>query len=312
MANFVWPRGITRMTKPAKVKKFNVKRGGNRQLLADYLPPEGVPISFQIASMGARFGAQFMDFLITYGGLLALLLFMLWIDVLPETAFITLFTLLIFFIRVPYYILSELVWNGRTLGKRIVKVRVISANGRRLTPHQVTARNLMKEVEVFTPTTLLLGGNSGNWVLTIMTIIWVLGVIALPFFNRKRQRLGDMIAGTIVVEQPKSVLLPDLARAGKVAAQRFTFMPMHLDFYGKFELQTLESILRDPGKSQTYQTELEKVTSAIINKIDFVDPVLPAERGEFLLCFYRAQREHLESRQLFGDRREDKNHKAGP
>ena len=300
------------MTKPAKARKFKTKTRENRQLLADYLPPEGVPISFQIGSMGARFGAQFMDFLITYGGLLALLLFMLWVNVLPETAFITLFTLMIFLIRVPYYILSELVWNGRTLGKRIVKIRVISANGRRLTPHQVTARNLMKEVEVFTPTTLLLGGATGGWVMTLITVTWVLEVIAFPFFNRKRQRLGDLIAGTIVVEQPKAMLLPDLARAPGAVAQRFTFLPMHLDFYGRFELQTLESILRDPGKSPTYAVELAKVTAAIIRKIDYVDPVLPEDRGAFLMCFYRAQREHLESRRLFGDRREDKNHKASP
>ena len=298
------------MTKPAKVKKAKTKSAQDRRSLADFLPPEGVPIAFQIASMGARFGAQFLDFLITYGGLLALLLFMLWINVLPETAFITLFTLLIFMIRVPYYILSELVWNGRTLGKRIVKIRVISANGRRLTPHQVTARNLMKEVEVFIPATLLLGGGTGGWVMTILTIVWVLGVIVLPFFNRKRQRLGDMIAGTIVVEQPKSVLLPDLANARGVDVQQFTFLPMHLDVYGKFELQTLESILRDPGISPTYAAELAKVTEAIVRKIEYIDPVLPADRATFLMCFYRAQREHLESRRLFGDRREDKNHKA--
>lgn len=300
------------MTKPAKVKKSKIKKVVNRQLLADYLPPEGVPISFQIASMGARFGAQFMDLLITYGGLLVLLLLLLWVNVLPETAFITLFSLLTFIIRVPYYILSELVWNGRTLGKRICKIRVISANGRRLSPHQVTARNLMKEVEVFTPIGLLFMGSTGDWVTTLITIAWVLGVILLPFFNRKRQRLGDMIAGTIVVEQPKSVLLPDLANARGVNVQKFTFLPMHLDFYGRYELQTLESILRDPGKSPTYQLELTKVTEAIIRKIDFIDKVLPSERGEFLMCFYRAQREHLESRRLFGDRREDKNHKDGP
>ncbi len=298
------------MTKPAKVRKSKAKDRVNRQLLADYLPPEGVPISFQIASMGARFGAQFLDLLITYGGLLALLLFLLWIDILPGTAFITLFVLLIFLIRVPYYILSELVWNGRTLGKRIVKIRVIAANGRRLTPHQVTARNLMKEAEVFTPISLLMSGSTGDWVMTLITLVWVLGVIALPFFNRKRQRLGDMIAGTIVVEQPKSVLLPDLATARGTTEQRFAFLPMHLDFYGRYELQMLESILRDPGKSPTYQTELAKVTEAIIRKIDYVDPVLPSERGEFLMSFYRAQREHLESRRLFGDRREDKNHRA--
>ena len=296
------------MSNPAKIRK--TKTRSDPQSLTDYLPPEGVPIHFRTASIGARFGAQFMDFLITYGGLLVLLLGLLWINILPETAFVTLFVLLIFLIRVPYYILSELVWNGRTLGKRIVKIRVIAANGRRLSAHQVTARNLMKEVEVFTPTTLLLGGSTGDWVTTLITIVWVLGVIALPFFNRKRQRLGDMIAGTIVVEQPKSVLLPDLAAARAVAVQRFTFLPMHLDFYGRYELQTLESILRDPGKSPSYPVELAKVTEAIIRKIDFVDPVVLGDQREFLLSFYRAQREHLESRRLFGDRREDKNHKV--
>ena len=298
------------MSKAAKIKQTKIRP--NRQRLADYLPPEGVPIAFQIAAMGARFGAQFLDFLITYGGLLVLLLLLLWVDVLPESAFITLFTLLIFLIRVPYYILSELVWNGSTLGKRIVKIRVISANGRRLTPHQVTARNLMKEVEVFTPTTLLLGGATGDWVMTVITIVWVLGVVALPFFNPKRQRLGDMIAGTIVVEQPKSVLLPDLATARGVNIQRFAFLPVHLDIYGRHELQTLESILRDSGTSPSYRAELAKVTEAIVRKIDFVDRVLPSEQEEFLLCFYRAQREHLESRRLFGDRREDKNHMVNP
>lgn len=300
------------MKVPARIRKRRERAAANPQLLADYLPPEGVPISFQIASMGARFGAQFLDILITYGGLLALLLFMLWVNLLPETAFITLFNLLIFMIRVPYYILSELVWNGRTLGKRIVKIRVISANGRRLTPHQVTARNLLKEVEVFTPVTLLLGAGTGGWVTTVLTTVWVLGVTACPFFNRKRQRLGDMIAGTIVVEQPKSVLLPDLVRAFGEKLQQFTFLPVHLDFYGRFELQTLESILRDSGKSPAYPIELARVTAAIIRKIDFVDPVPEQDQREFLLSFYRAQREHLESRRLFGDRREDKNHKAAP
>ena len=38
------------------------------------IPPEGVPIGFNIATLGSRFGAQFLDILFTYGGALLLLL----------------------------------------------------------------------------------------------------------------------------------------------------------------------------------------------------------------------------------------------
>ena len=92
----------------------------------DITPPEGVPISLAIASVGARFGAQTLDFLITFGGLFLFVLGLIWINVLDWALMGTLFFLLIFFVRVPYYVFTELVWNGRTLGKRIVKIRVIS------------------------------------------------------------------------------------------------------------------------------------------------------------------------------------------
>lgn len=278
-----------------------------KRRLQDFIPPEGVPVSFEVASLGARFGAQFLDLMITYIGLGLLIWCVVWLNLLPYSALGAMFMLLIFFVRIPYYILSELVWNGRTLGKRIVKIRVISANGRRLTPHQITARNLMKEVEVFTPATMLFTTDS-DWISVLLLLLgWILFVITVPLLNRKRQRVGDMLAGTIVVEQPRSVLLPDLAAT---ALARFEFLPVHLDHYGRYELQTLESILRDPSKSPTYQTEVERVTQAIIAKIGYADRVLASERLDFLTAFYRAQREHLESRQLFGDKRADKHHKA--
>lgn len=289
------------MSKSAKPKSAVPKRR-----LQGFTPPEGVPVSFDVASMGARFGAQFLDLMITYLGLFLLLMGVVWLNLLPYTALGAMFALLIFFVRVPYYILSELVWNGRTLGKRIVKIRVISANGRRLTPHQITARNLLKEVEVFTPATMLFT-TGADWISVLLLLAWIGFVIAVPLFNRKRQRVGDMIAGTIVVEQPRSVLLPDLAAA---PTTRFDFLPAHLDFYGRYELQTLEAILRDPSKSVIYQTEVARVARAIIAKIGYAERVLPDEQLAFLTAFYRAQREHLESRQLFGDKRADKFHKT--
>lgn len=276
-----------------------------------FTPPEGVPISFTIASLGSRLGAQLLDLLLTWAFAIAVVLLIAWLELIPWHAFGTLLTLIAFFLRVPYYLLSELVWNGRTLGKRMTRLRVISADGRRLTPWQIAARNLMKEVEFFTPATMLIAAGimALGPIATTIAVVWGLAVYIVPLTNKRRQRLGDMIAGTVVVDAPKAVLLPDMARQPLASAvDRFVFQPHQLDIYGRLELQTLEEILRTAQADPKMVKDLTKVVEAITTKIQFTERLQPADQLDFLQAFYRAQREHLESRRLFGDRREDKFH----
>jgi len=218
--------------------------------------------------------------------------------------------LLGFFLRTPYYILSELIWNGRTLGKRITGIRVVNMDGRRLTPHQVTARNLMKEVEIFGPMGLLAGMETqGAWE-NVLAGLWLLVVVVVPLANRRRQRLGDIVAGTLVVDTPRSVLLADLALSASASASSqpaFDFQPEHLDVYGKYELQTLEDVLRDSMKASNHK-ELAQIVRIITRRIRYGDTVKPGQELLFLNDFYRAQREHLESLKLFGTLRENKYH----
>lgn len=278
--------------------------------IEQFIPPEGVPINFTIASIGARLGAQCLDLIFTFLLVFACALVVIFSRSLSPEAGMTLFLLLAFLTRTPYYILSELIWNGRTLGKRIVGVRVVNVNGRRLTPHQVVARNLMKEVELFTPLTFIFAVSSmSGWEITV-AVVWVLVILIVPLANRRRQRLGDIIAGTLVVDNPRSVLLSDLAISTPLTTSSettFDFQPEHLDVYGKYELQTLEDVLRDPTKN-SYSEEIVQITRTIIRKISYSDPVKSGQELVFLAAFYRAQREHLETLRLFGTRREDKFH----
>ena len=275
-----------------------------------FIPPEGVPINFAIASLASRFGAQFLDILFT-----ALIIFIcaaviIFTGFLPVSADLMLAALLGFLLRTPYYILSELIWNGRTLGKRITGIRVVNMDGRRLTPHQVTARNLMKEVEIFGPMGLLARMETqGAWE-NGLAGLWLLVVVVVPLANRRRQRLGDIIAGTLVVDTPRSVLLADLALSAPAAASSqpaFDFQPEHLDVYGKYELQTLEDVLRDSIKASDHK-EIIQIVRTITRKIRYEDIVRPGQELLFLNDFYRAQREHLESLKLFGTLRENKYH----
>lgn len=272
-------------------------------------PPEGVPIAFNRATLAARIGAQLLDLLITYGGLFALLLLVSYTSRMSWETLNALFALLSFLIRIPYYILTELVWNGRTLGKRMLKIRVIAMNGRRLDPHQVVVRNLLKEAEVFIPIMLIFGiVDSSGWTRLGM-LAWLLVVFAIPLFSRNTQRLGDMIAGTCVVRLPRVQQSTELTDQVRPVTDRFVFLPHHLEHYGRFELQALESILRETPRNPQARERDAEVSKAIRAKIGYTDTVAYNDTRAFLGAFYNTQRAHLEARQLFGDRREDKFHR---
>ena len=238
-------RKQTRKT-PQELHREAQKR--EKRLIRDFTPPEGVTLTFRVASLGSRFAAQFLDILITGVFILSLIIVLAVIG-FDDGDFLTIVaTLAFFFIRAPYYVAAELIWNGQTLGKRITKMRVVSADGRSLRPYAVTVRNLMKEMEVFVPGTMLFVLPSLELLEAFLIIVWIGILVMVPLGNRRRQRLGDMIAGTYVIELPRAVLLPDIAtHAPAEQRERFSFLAHQLDHYGAFELQTLERILRSRG-----------------------------------------------------------------
>jgi uncharacterized RDD family membrane protein YckC len=90
--------------------------------------------------------------------------------------------LIAFLISMGFGILLEWRWRGQTLGKRVLRLRVIDARGLRLEFPQVVVRNLLRALDML-PILYLVGGS-----------------VALA--TRKCQRLGDLAAGTIVIHEP--------------------------------------------------------------------------------------------------------------
>lgn len=280
-------------------------------LVHELVPPEGVPIRFEIAGLGARIGAQITDLLLSGTAVVAALVLLALTG--EGNLTVAVGALLFFAIRTPYYVASELLWNGQTLGKRMSGLRVVAADGRGLTAHAVVVRNLMKEVEVFVPGTWLLVGG-GDLLASAMGLAWIAVLVAVPRFNRRRQRIGDMIAATLVIRQPQAVLLPDLTAGSAPAGDRFAFDTDQLDHYGRYELQTLERVLQaerrgGAGTAAQRRASVEAIARTIRAKIGYTDAVPDAEAAAFLRAFYAAQRAHLERRQLFGEAREDKFHR---
>ncbi|WP_119299566.1 RDD family protein [Dongia deserti] len=298
---------------------------GRRQ--AAILTPEGVELRVELAERGERAGAFLIDALIIVAAVIALVFLTLYLMTALEGYALAAGLVVFFFIRTFYFAFFELLWRGRTPGKRLIGLRVIDRAGGPLRPSSIVVRNLLREIEVFLPLSVMMMPETvGNaaWIRLFMTI-WI-GIFALmPLFNRQGLRVGDMVAGTLVVASPKAALLPDLVEKAVSPAsirrmqpasvdQRFTFTPQQLEHYGIYELQTLEAVLRrdDVHASQTRREIAERIRKKIgwTEEQAGWDLRYDGLVTEFLQAFYVAQRAHLEHKMLFGKRRRDKHDKV--
>lgn len=270
--------------------------------------PEGVLVHVRLASIGERVGALAVDIVVLVIGFIVVVTAVILGGGHLGIAFAT---LMLFLLRCFYFTLFELAWNGRTLGKRATRLRVVNRRGGALAPSAVIARNLMREVELFMPISLAIAtptALSTGRLEYVAAFIWVAALACLPLFNRDRLRAGDLVAGTWVIAEPKPALLPDLSRstgATAAAEQPYRFTPAQLAVYGVKELQVLEEVLR--ATHQDAHLARRDVAQRIIKRIGYEVPEQRSfEPTRFLEAFYAAQRGRLETDLAFGRRKRDK------
>lgn len=272
----------------------------------ELVTPEGVDLRLKVGAYAERFAALLIDFVILFGSLavfslLCLLVFAGTKASWGSEALGVIWLLGLFVGRNFYFVLFEMGPRAATPGKRAMGLRVAAANGGRLTADMVFARNAMREVEVILPLTFFAARGEGvDAALVALGAIWSCVFILFPLFNRDRRRMGDLVAGTLVVKAPKTVLQPDLADTERGLARGFAFTPAQLDAYGIKELHVLEDVIRAADRKS-----MAEVASRIRTKIAWDGPTDIADRT-FLNAYYAALRGRLESRMLFGRRRKDK------
>jgi uncharacterized RDD family membrane protein YckC len=148
--------------------------------------PELVAIEMPLAGIGSRFIATLMDWLILLGafivlGLMAAVILpaLHFLGALSQKWAVGILIVIIFLAIWGYFALFEAFGNGRTPGKRVAKIRVIHQSGRAVSFVEALGRNLVRYVDY-------------------LPGFYALGVLVM-FLNRRHQRLGDMVAGTLVV-----------------------------------------------------------------------------------------------------------------
>jgi len=270
--------------------------------------PEGAALNLKISTFGERFGAFILDvalqFIIMFAIIFAIASIAGAFDFRGWQIAWAVAQVLIFFVRNFYFIYFEIGRKAATPGKRALGLRVADRKGGRLTANAVIARNFLRELEFFLPLSILFSfgaeGVSGwiNWLL----LIWCGLFVMFPLFNKDKLRIGDLVAGTMVIHAPKVQLLDDIASVAPIADSggKIVFSSAQLDIYGIHELHVLEDVLR-----QSTPEIKRNVANRIATKIGYTP-----QSGEtdvvFLEAFYAGLRRHLEQRMLFGERKEDK------
>ncbi len=276
-------------------------RAVQEKKLREFVTPEGVDLQLRIASAALRLGALLIDLILIVLTLVLFTLLILWAGLASNSSIaVTVWLLGAFVLRTFWFIGFELGARAATPGKRLMGIRVVARDGGRLTADAVVARNLIRELELFLPLTMMGVGAAEDMVsgwTALAGVAWSLTLSLFLLFNRDRMRMGDLIAGTWVVMAKRAKLDRDIAAdGGGVDAIRFT--DAELAVYGIYELQELERVLRG-GDPRAMRDVADTIRGKIGRPVAEEDDV-------FLTSYYRQLKARLERGLLFGKRREDK------
>lgn len=142
---------------------------------------QNVKINFKAASTGERIGAYLLDLIIKIAYLIVIgLVFFYWlrldkiIDTLDEWSIRAVFIIISLPIIV-YTITLESIFEGQTIGKKLVKIKVVKIDG-----YQAGFGDYLM-----------------RWFFRLLDTS-IIGLITM-ISSKKSQRLGDMVAGTAVI-----------------------------------------------------------------------------------------------------------------
>lgn len=150
--------------------------------------PENVEIVYPLAGLTIRLQAYLLDLFLSYAIIFLLWFLFSWLFMsLGMTMWAFSMVMVIhFFVSWGYWIISEGCFNGKTFGKYVLGLRVISVDGTPITMTHAVLRNLMRAVDCQPGFVYQIG-------------FW--SSVSTNLF----QRLGDLAAGTVVIQESREL-----------------------------------------------------------------------------------------------------------
>lgn len=147
--------------------------------------PEAVVLELETAGFASRVLAALIDLAILAGiYLVVLVLVALAFGSADDSTSFTIAVVMIFALIFLYPIVFETAMRGRTPGKSAVRLRAVTAHGAPIGIREATLRSMGGVVDKLLPP----GGITGA-----LFVLW----------TPRHQRVGDLIAGTIVIRDPR-------------------------------------------------------------------------------------------------------------
>lgn len=169
--------------------------------------PFNIELNFGLANFGHRLLAWFIDFAVLCIFNFVVMYFMFDkfynFNIQQITSGDLLSTLAIVLLIIPstfYHFLMQYFWDGASIGKKIMRIKVMNMDGGAASLSQILTRNLLCITNIGLGFCLVIISNP----FAILGLIFILSILASPdilavIVSKKKQKLGDIAAGTIVV-----------------------------------------------------------------------------------------------------------------
>ncbi len=210
-----------------------------------------IDLEFEIAEFHKRLLAYIIDFVL-------LIIFLFSMKYLLYDALVLDFEqnagLDILVISIPmllYSLLTELWMNGQTLGKKLMAIRVISLEGGEPTFGQYILRWITKFFEWPFFFGYIAFSNTNVLVYTFITGLFGIAVVIIISISAKNQRLGDMAAGTVIVNTRSVLTVADTVFMQINKTDYKVLFPEVMRLSDR-DINTIKSVLIQSAKRNNY------------------------------------------------------------
>ena len=210
-----------------------------------------IDLEFEIAEFHKRLLAYFIDF-----GILLIFLYsmkyVLYNQFLlnwDETAGIDI--LIISLPMLLYSLLTELWFNGQTIGKKILSIRVISLEGGEPTFGQFLLRWITRFFEWPFFFGYIAFSTTGILAYCFITGMLGIAVVIIISVTKKNQRLGDLAAGTVVVNTKSALTLADTVFMQINTTDYKVMFPQVMRLSDR-DINTIKGVLTQASKRNNY------------------------------------------------------------
>jgi uncharacterized RDD family membrane protein YckC len=218
--------------------------------------PEAVVLELETAGIGSRLMARVIDTALQAAVVIVLMLASVVVGANVSHVGMAGVFVSAFVVLFVYPIAFETLWRGRTPGKAALGLRVVTVEGAPITFRHAAIRALLALVDVYLP-----------------VLFGAVGLITMLLTPRS-QRLGDLVAGTIVLRERSA--------AGQPTAVTFTVPPGYESYAATLDVSGLRPsdysavrsfLLRAPSLAPAVRYELgRRLATPLLERLHHTPP----------------------------------------